>query len=224
MLPQNVRDGIILVVDGFIQRCSLLVCPSVDVGTVTDQDFRRSFIRVRITLALSGPTHRDGVKRGRADNGILIDVGTQLKQSFNRFSASRVGAPREWRQPPITRRIVHLCAQIDKALADFRGIPMRGPMKWCRAVKLSRSPGAFRGQARTSIEHFRRFPIATVANQFDQGVDVWHVRIVSDQRSKQPRKTPSTRNQMGQVMVESFAMIRVPHLSPCWRSLRTDGL
>lgn len=55
MLPQNVCDGIIFVVDRFIQRCSLLICPPVDFGTIADQDLSRPFIRIRITFALGCP-------------------------------------------------------------------------------------------------------------------------------------------------------------------------
>ena len=66
--------------DRIIQRRSPFGSTPVDVRAIGDKYLSSSCVRLRITFALRGTAHRSGMKGSRADDGILIHVGTVLQQ------------------------------------------------------------------------------------------------------------------------------------------------
>jgi hypothetical protein len=103
---------VILVLDRIIQwrLLPISVCASVYIGTVGDQSLGGSLIRLWIAGTTARTAHRDGVKSSRSDNRVLIDISATLQQQLNGLSAASIRAPREWRQPPVAGRVIHVCA------------------------------------------------------------------------------------------------------------------
>ena len=80
MFTENSHDRIIGAFDRLIQRCSLPISTSIDISAVGNQDLSGSFVRQRIAFALGRTAHRDSVKGGRSNDGVLIDIGTAFQQ------------------------------------------------------------------------------------------------------------------------------------------------
>jgi hypothetical protein len=119
MLAEDGGDMVILSGKGIIQGRLPAVshCTAVDVGAIADQYFGCFLIRLRVTAAAGGTSHRDGVKGCRSHNGVLIDIGTMLQEQLDGLSTTSIRCPCERRQPPLGGGIVDIGAQLNQTLA-----------------------------------------------------------------------------------------------------------